>query len=237
MLFPKGDMNNIVEDIVTSYEGRLESMDSLFNATCQFLGRFHDSFPAAEQGRQDVNVQVREILARYEHLRKKDFDNMVQGILSFQDEREREVRDLLRGYLSEQKEKTNALRKSLAEFRFSLAQGEVQRVSEFRAFISEFVAEQEKRKEEVVSRLKEFQKEQQETAQRFRGLLNKGRDLRIKDLKSMLKEFKLLRDERLARREERRAEIRAMLDKGKKKRISSRNPTDIAGKADQIKIA
>lgn len=217
MFLPKEDINNIVEDLVTSYEERLESMDSLFKATCQFMGSRQDPFPGAKQGRQDVNVQVREILARNEHLRKKDFDNMMQGVLSFQDEREREVRDLLHRYLHEQREKTKALRKSLAEFRSSLARGEVQRVNEFRAFIAEIFAGQEKRKEEVISRLKEFQKEQQETTQRFRGLLNKGRDLRIKDLKSMLKEFKVLRDGRSVLRRERKEEIRAMLDNSKKK--------------------
>jgi len=237
MFFPNGDMHNVVEDLVTSYEERLLSMDSLFNATCQFLGSHQASFPGAEQGRQDVNVRVREILARNEHLRKKDFDNMMQGILSFQDEREREVRALLRRYLSEQREMTNALRKSLAEFRSSLAQGEVQSHSAFRAFSAGLAAEQEKRKDEVISRLKEFQKEQQETAQRFRGLLNKGRDLRIKDLQAMLKEFKVLRDERSARRGERKAEIRAMLDMDRKKRIKQPEPADIAGKADHIRSA
>jgi hypothetical protein len=64
--------------------------------------------------------------------------------------------------------------------------------------------------------------------QRLQELLAKGRSLRIKDLKLMLKEFDVQHRERLARQEERkveakkrREEVRGMLVDFKKKRKES----------------
>lgn len=213
------DMKNVVEDIVCSYESRIQNISSIFDAACQLIEGFQDSFLDAKQERQEIKVQIREILAENEHLRKRDFDNMMQGILSIQDEREKDVRDLLKGYFNEQREKANVLRENLAKFRNSLAQGEVQRVNEFRAFVQEIFAGQEKRKEEVISSLKEFQREQHAAAEGFRELLDKGKNLRIKDLKSMLKEFKILHDGRSTRRKERKREVRAMFDDLRRKQI------------------
>jgi hypothetical protein len=216
MLLSK-DMTNIADDIVSSYAARIESISSIFDATCQLIESFQDSFLDVKQERQQINIQVREILARNEHLRKRDFDNMMQCILSIQDEREKEVRDFLNVYLHEQRDKATALMKNLAKFRNSLADGEARRVKEFQAFIRDIFVNQEQRKEEVISGLKEFQREQHETAKRLRELLDKGRDLRIKDLKSMLKEFKILHDERAARREERKREVRTMFGDSRRK--------------------
>jgi len=136
---------------------------------------------------------------------------MMQGTLSVQDQREKEVRGLLNTYLNEQKEMAQVLRENLEKFRNSLAGGEVGRVKEFQAIIKEVLSKQEKRKEEITSKLKDFQKEQQEMAKRLKELLAKGRELRIKDFKSMLKEFNVQRDERLMLQKSRKQEVAKML--------------------------
>ena len=114
-----------------------------------------------------------------------------------------------------------ALRENLSKFKDALAKGETERVKEFLAMIKGILARQEERKEEVTSKLKEFQKEQQEMAKRLKELLAKGSQLRIKDLKSMLKEFKAQYKERIARQEERREEVRHMLGDFKKERVEA----------------
>jgi len=77
--------------------------------------------------------------------------------------------------------------------------------------IKGILAKQNERKDEVISRLKEFKKEQKLLASRLKELSAKGRDLRIRDLKRMLDEFKGRYEERLARREERKKEVREIL--------------------------
>ena len=92
------DLKDVVEDIVTSYEARIQSIASIFDTTHQIFEGFQDSFLDAKQEREKVNAELRENLARNESLRRKDFDNMMNSILSSQDGREKEVRNLLKDY-------------------------------------------------------------------------------------------------------------------------------------------
>ena len=81
--------------------------------------------------------------------------------------------------------------------------------------IKEVITNQDARKEEVSSKLKEFQKEQQEMARGLKALLAKGRSLRIKDLKEMLQEFRTQHKERLTHQVERTKEVNKILGRTK----------------------
>jgi hypothetical protein len=142
---------------------------------------------------------------------------MMEGIISGQNEREKEVRDLLNTYLNEQRAMARDLKENLGKFRDSLSEGEAQRVKEFQQMIKKILAKQTERKNEVISKLKEFKKEQKMLASRLKELLAKGRDLRIKDLKRMLNEFKGRYEERLVRQEERKREARQLLCERKRR--------------------
>lgn len=215
------DMKGITEDIISSYEARIQSIGDIFDTTHQLLRGFQDSFLDTKQEREKFSAELRENLAQNDSLRRKDFDNMMQGILSTSEEREKEVRNLLDSYLNAQKEMAQAVRENLSKVKDALAKGEAGRIKEFQARFKEILARQEERKEEVTSNLKEFQKEQQEMAKRLKELLAKGSQLRIKDLKSMLKEFRVQHEERIARQEERREEVRHILGDFKKERTKA----------------
>jgi len=212
------DMKNIVNDIIGSYETKIRSVGAIFDTTHQLLQTFQDSFLDTKQQREKLKAQLQENLAKNGSLRKKDFDNMMQEILSNQDKRERQVRDLLNSYLNGQKAMAHSLRNNLAEVKDALARGEAQRVKEFQAVITEILAEQEQRKQEAIFKLKEFQEEQRQIAKRLEELLAKGRELRIKDLKSMLKELRGQRKERIVRQQERKEEVQGLLGDLKKER-------------------
>jgi len=214
-------MEHIVNNIFSSYEARIQTMGEIFDTTHQLLKSFQESFLDTKQEREKINAALRENLAKNGSLRRKDFDNMMQGILSTQDEREKEVRNLLNSYLNEQREMAQALRERLERFKDSLARGEALRLKEFQSLIKEILAKQDERKDEVTSRLKEFQKEQEVSAKRLKELLAKGRELRIRDFKLMLKEFKAHHQERRARQEERGEEVRSMLGDFKKESVEA----------------
>ncbi|MCX5798144.1 MAG: hypothetical protein NTU90_01030, partial [Proteobacteria bacterium] len=82
----------------------------------------------------------------------------------------KEVRNLLDKYLDEQKEMAQALRENLKEFSDSVTKGETIRVEEFQAWLGNILAKQNERKDEVVSRLKEFGEEQKELALKSKEL-------------------------------------------------------------------
>jgi len=223
------DMKNIVEDIISSYETRIQSIGVIFDTTHQLLEGFKEE-------REKLSAELRENLAKNESLRRKDFDNMQRGILSIQDERGKEVRSILKNYLTEHKEMAFALGENLSKDNEALAKGEAGRIKEFRAMIKELLARQEERKEEVTSSLKEFQVEQQEMAKRLKELLAKGSQLRIKDLKVMLKEFKGQREQRIFLQEKRREEVRHMIGDFKKERTkAARNWQEMEKKLAQRK--
>jgi hypothetical protein len=215
------DTEDILDSIISSYETRIQGVESLFESTNQILQGFQDLVFDTRQERQEINNRLRENLAQNGSLRKKDFDGMMSEISLHQDRREQEIRNLSKSYLSEQKKLVQELRGGLRNFTRALAQGEVQRVNEFHKAIRDILDRQEMRKHEVTSKLTEFQKEQQETAKMLRDLLDKGRKLRIKDFKSMLTEFKRQRKERVARHEERRKEVKDMLGEFRNRRAET----------------
>jgi len=217
-------MKDMVDQIVSSYETRIESIGALFDTIHQVLQGFNDSLLDTREEREKLNGELRENLAKNKSLRRKDFDNLMEGILLTQNERKREVRDLLNSYLHEQKEMAKNLRENLEKFKDSLAKGEAQRVKEFQEMIKEILLKQEERKDEITLRLKEFKKEQIVLTSRLKELLAKGKELRIRDFKSMLKEFNGRYKERLALQGGRRKEVRHILGelkKGRKERAQN----------------
>lgn len=224
------DLKKAVEDIVSSYQTKVESISSILDTTPLIFSDFHESILDTREEREKINTQLRDILARNEHLRKKDFDTMMQDILVTQNQHEREIRNLLKDYFNEQKSMAQSLKETLDNIKDSLAKGETGKTREFQNSIREILAKQDGRKNEITSNLKEFQEEQKTLASRLRDLLDKGRDLRIKDLKSMLREFKFQREKRLElqkrRKEEvgrRKEEVAKMLEGFKKARKDARS--------------
>jgi hypothetical protein len=211
-------MKNMVDQIVSSYETRIESIGTLFDTTHQILQGFQDSLLDTREEREKLNRELRENLAKNKSLRRKDFDNLMEGIILTQNERKREVRDLLNSYLHEQKEMAQGLKENLGKFKDSLAKGEAQRIKEFQEMIRGILVKQEERKEEVTLRLEEFKKEQIMLTSRLKELLAKGKELRIRDFKSMLKEFNARYQERLALQEGRGKEVRHILGEFQKRR-------------------
>lgn len=219
-------MKDTVESIVSPIQKGIEGIDSIFDTTYQILEGFQEPFFDAKQECEKINAQLRESLAKNGSLRKKDFDQMMQGFLVSQVEKETKIRELVSSYLAEQKEMINLLRGHLIKIKEALAKGEMMKVQESQALIGEVLIKRDERKQEVTSRLKEFQKEQQQVTHGLLGLLAKGRGLRIKDLKVMLKEFQDQRKERMIRQEERKKEtlerrekVQHMLGEFKKKRM------------------
>ncbi|MCX6340111.1 MAG: hypothetical protein NTX71_09380 [Candidatus Aureabacteria bacterium] len=185
------DVRAIIDSALGSYDTRIREFESLCDTTQQLLKGFEESFLDVHREREYANGELRELLAQNGSLRKRDFDGMMNGVVSAQEEREREVRDLLDGYFDEQREMARMLREQLDELRSSLGRGESRRVKEFQETIRRILEKTERRKNEVVGALYEFEKEQQELLASLRGLLAKGDKLQVKDLKMAVQEIQL----------------------------------------------
>ncbi len=205
------NVTHVVEGIISSYEEKLQSISFIIDNTQMVLGEFQESMSHAKEEKEALNVRLRDILARNESLRKKDFDVMMNTILVSQDDGEREVRNLLHNYLDEQGEMARQLKGNLGTFKDDLNKDDIGRINEFRKMLKDILKKQEERKAEVAAKLRIFQKEQGELSRSLGELLSKGRDLRIKDLKAMLKQFEAQSRIRAAQRRERKEGVQTML--------------------------
>ena len=78
------ERGNIVDHIVSSYETRVQNMGTLFHTTHQILQGFQDSLLDTKEEQEKLNAELREKFARNKSLRRKDFDYMMEGIISGQ---------------------------------------------------------------------------------------------------------------------------------------------------------
>jgi len=167
------DMKRIPEELVSSYESRIANVAMIIDNTHKIIENFRNI-------RNDMSNHLKERLAKEETLRKKDFDNMIKNVLLMQDRREEEVRDLLKTFLEEQKEMAEIIKKQLAD-------GNKVRLEDFQNLLDSIRTRQTQRGKEVNIMLKKFHEEYEEMTKSLYGLLRKGEDVHIKDLKSILK--------------------------------------------------
>ena len=196
------DMKRVAEEIVFSYQSRISTVATIIDNTHQLLEDFKNN-------RNEMSNQLKEALAKEESLRKKDFDNMMEDILSHQDEREKQVKELLKTFFEEQKEIAEIIKKSLAE-------GEKIRIDDFKKMLQDIQARQKTREKEVSMRLEEFQAEYKEITESLRSLLDKREAIRIKEFKEMLKDIRSRQME--SRQMELAKEVRTRLDESRKER-------------------
>jgi len=215
------EKENVLENIISSYEARIQSVEAFFEATGHIFGDFQESLFSTRGEREKINNQLKENLAQNGSLRKKDFDRMMGVISLHLDESEQEVRQLSHKYLNEQTKLVQQLREGLRNFKDALTEGQAEKVKELQTLIKEILSKQDESKIEVTSKLKEFQQGQQQTSKMLKELLSKGKDLRIRHFKAMLGEFKRQRAERIACQERRREKVKDMLDEFKAKRTQT----------------
>ncbi|OHB63429.1 MAG: hypothetical protein A2Y76_13395 [Planctomycetes bacterium RBG_13_60_9] len=196
--------SNLVDGVFCSYEARIQGVERLLETARHVLENFDNSLLEVRREYEQASEQLRENLARNGSLRKKDFDTMMRVMSAEQEQRWREVRDLSKQCLDEQMQLVHELRGRLHDFTSALAGGEAAKITEHHQAITDLFTKQQQRSTDVVTRLKESQKEQQETAGMLRDLLAKGRELRIQDLKRMLAEFARQRRQRYAQQDQRR---------------------------------
>lgn len=203
--------DTVVNNVLCTYEDKMENIEEMFQI----------SLPDTRQEGEKINNKLRDILAKNSSLRKKDFDHMMLEISSIQEMEEGEIKGLLRVYFNEQREIVKDLRGNLKIFKESLIKGEARRIQEFQVMIRNILDKQEKRKNEVTSKLKEFQKEQQEMMFSLNSLLARGKDLRVNDLRLLLNGFRAQHKERVVCHEKRKEDIKDLLGGFKKERAEA----------------
>jgi|GEM_PF-936461 len=180
-------MRNVAQDLIASYETRVDAIGTIIDNTYHVLDDFKDK-------RAKLSTQLKETLAKRGSLRKKDFDRMINGILLNQEEKEKEVKQSLKHFLREQK-------KEAFELKDALTNNEVERMKKAQIGIEKGIAE-------VKGLLRNFCEQQKGLTEKLRELLTKRKDLKIKDFKDMIRN--LSQDAKFAQTLTRRKEVKRM---------------------------
>ena len=91
----KNNLKNLAEDIIASYDSRVRLVGEIVEDTHKMLDEFKGK-------RQEMSDNLREVLAKSESLRKKDFSAMMQDILLTQHKREENVKKMLADFREEE---------------------------------------------------------------------------------------------------------------------------------------
>lgn len=169
-------------------------MENIFDTIYQILQSFQEYF-LVKQEREMVKGKLRENLAKNNSLRRKDFDNMMEGILSTLDRKEEELIYLSNNYLSNQKKTWQALGENLTNMKGTLAHEEEEEEEEegriFQGMVKDiFFNQSENGGKEVTHKLKEFQKEHQKMIDSLKALLVKREEVRLRDFKSTVENIR-----------------------------------------------
>lgn len=158
-------------DIIDSYEKRLKLVNELVSEAVKRVNRY-----CREQ--EQMSGQLKENLARHEGMRKKDFDALMESVLEKRREREIETRLSLEKIWQEESEMINLLREALT--------GNCN-LADFEKMKSDTLSRHREKEKEVARSLMKFQLEQEELSAVLKKLLSKGREIRIKEFKAMVR--------------------------------------------------
>lgn len=158
-------------DLVNSYEQRLKLLNGL---VCEAVKRVN--IYCREQ--EELSGQLKENLARHEGMRKKDFDALMESVLEKRRKSESETRLALENIWQEENEIIDLLREALT--------GNCN-IADFEKMKTETLSRHRDKEKEVARSLMKFQLEQEELSIVLKKLLSKGREVRIKDFKAMVR--------------------------------------------------
>jgi len=219
-------MKEVIKTIIASYEDRISTIRKITETTYQLLESYQEEMHRTKEERKRLNAQLQEMLTRQQHLRRKDFNKMMEEISWGINKRKREIeenrdlaREKLRDYFDEQKNTATTLREKLSIFTDDLKKDESTRIKDFKLFLRNIQIQQEKRENEVKEMLRDFRekseifrRDQEQIVQTLRDLLSKGDSLRIRDFKVTLAEIQVQQRERKIFWKEERKKTREMLD-------------------------
>ncbi|MCX6233337.1 MAG: hypothetical protein NT175_01235 [Bacteroidetes bacterium] len=189
---PKVDMDRFFENVIISYEDRIQKIQTAFQSSeditesSHFLfDNVHNSLNELKKERDILNARLCETLAKNGSLRKKDYNTMMAGILSALDEKEKEAGNQFLSFIEAQKEMAQSLKKTILDLKDIAAQNAGEKITLVKEQLSQISKQQEMRKETVMKIFMDFQKMHNRMMECLENLLEKGGHILIKDIKTV----------------------------------------------------
>lgn len=187
---PELNLDGFFESIITSYETRIQKIQSAFQSSEIITESSHNLFDSVHNSLNDLkrerdilNAKLCETLAKNGSLRKKDYNTMMSGILSMLDEKEREAERQFLSFLESQKQTAQSLKSSLLGMKDLSIQDAGEKISIFKDQLTEITRQQEQRKETVMKTFRDFQQMHNKMTECLEKLLENGDHIHAHDVK------------------------------------------------------
>lgn len=189
---PNKKINSLLESIITSYEERIQKIQTAFQSSenltesSQFLfDNVHDSLNNLKKQRDLLNSRLCETLSKNGSLRKKDYNSMMSEIIILIDEKESEAEHQFLTFIEVQKETAKLLKKSMLDLEDINPQDMDKKFKDIKDQLSDVSELQEMRVEIVKKAFMNFQRIHDLMIEGFESLLKKGNNTLIKDIKKI----------------------------------------------------
>lgn len=204
-------IKTMMDDVLASYEHGVKSITPMFFVATMLLDA---------NGEQETSrIQLRETLARNGNLRKADFDRMLTAVTEPGNNQGEELHLLLRNFLVSQQEMIEQLGGHFAQIRAYMESDDIENIKGAFTRIKKIVAQQEQARQELETKLAEQEKEAQDIQTGIKSLLQKGRELQVRDFKEMLVGLKRQSKGRIEQKWLRREAVSQMLAGYKEQRL------------------
>ena len=187
---PALNMDGFFGNIITSYESRIQNIQTAFQSTekitesSYFLfDNVHQSLNELKKERDILNSKLCENLAKNGSLRKKDYNLMMSGILQTLDEKEKEAESQFLKFIEDQKATAQSLKNSLLGIKDITSQDNCEKISIIKEQLSRISELQEIRKETVMKTFLDFQQLHNKMMVCFENLIEKGENILVQDIK------------------------------------------------------
>ncbi|MEI6683122.1 MAG: hypothetical protein WCO44_10870 [Bacteroidota bacterium] len=189
---PKINVDGFFENIITSYETRIQKIQTAFQSS-EYLNEsshslfdhVHNSLHDLKQERETINSRLCENLAKNGSLRKKDYNTMMSGILCALDAREHEAESRFLEFIEAQKETALSLKNSILDIKDITSQDAREKISIVKEQLSRISQLQEVRKETVMRTFLNFQQMHNRMMECLESLLEKGDHILVQDIKKV----------------------------------------------------
>ncbi len=187
------NIDGFIDNIISSYESRVQKIQTAFQSSetitessHNLFDHVHHSLSDLKKERELLNARICESLAKNGSLRKKDYNNLMSGIISTLDEKEKAAEDLFLGFIEAQKETAQSLKNSLLQMKDLSGSDSGETITKIKEQLSRITKMQEMRKEVVISTFLDFQQMHNRMIQCLESILEKGEHLLVKDIKNIL---------------------------------------------------
>jgi hypothetical protein len=189
---PSLDLNVLLNNIVTSYEERIlkiqtafQSSENISETTHSLFDNIHSTLTDLRKERNTLYITLCENLAKNESLRKKDYNELMSGILDALDQKERETEARFLEFIEAQKETAQQLKNSLLGIKDITSVDAGESIVSLREQLAQISVLQEARKDRVLKTFIDFQKLHNRIMECIENLLGKGGHIHIQDIKKL----------------------------------------------------